>query len=243
MKNQYFGDINDYHKYGLLRVFALAKFGPISVCWMMTHDDDRKDGHLTKYLSDSATWEKYDPPLFRFLNKEVLWKKERTVSAMRRSDLIPKSRFYCNYIKDDIREPFLQGFSHTLWKKGLIFFDPDNGLEVPSVKKHSSGSCRYLYWNEVNRFYKKGYSLLIYQHFPRVNREQYINARAREIFASVAADEVYCFKTSKVGFFCIPQRAERGKLKDICSRIRSQWKEKFSIFYITKQSLKAVEYV
>jgi len=35
MKNQYFGDINDYRKYGLLRCFAEAGLN-IGVCWMLT---------------------------------------------------------------------------------------------------------------------------------------------------------------------------------------------------------------
>jgi hypothetical protein len=44
MKNQYFGDINDYRKYGLLR--GLSNRGEIrtAVCWMLTTDDGRGDG-------------------------------------------------------------------------------------------------------------------------------------------------------------------------------------------------------
>ena len=34
MKNQYFGDINDYVKYGLLRVFSATH--RVAVCWMLT---------------------------------------------------------------------------------------------------------------------------------------------------------------------------------------------------------------
>jgi hypothetical protein len=47
MKNQYFGDINDYHKYGLLR--QLGKGGQLTtaVCWMLTPDDGRSDGGHT----------------------------------------------------------------------------------------------------------------------------------------------------------------------------------------------------
>jgi len=39
MKNQYFGDINDYRKYGLLR--GLSNKGEIStlVCWMLTENE------------------------------------------------------------------------------------------------------------------------------------------------------------------------------------------------------------
>jgi hypothetical protein len=47
VKNRYFGDINDYRKYGLLR--ALTNYGEIktAVCWMLTTDDDDKLRSLT----------------------------------------------------------------------------------------------------------------------------------------------------------------------------------------------------
>ncbi|CAA9432540.1 MAG: hypothetical protein AVDCRST_MAG37-733 [uncultured Rubrobacteraceae bacterium] len=50
MKNQYFGDVSDYRKYGLLRV--LSSEGEIStgVCWMLTPSDGRTDGRKLEYL-------------------------------------------------------------------------------------------------------------------------------------------------------------------------------------------------
>ncbi len=51
MKHQYFGDINDYRKYGLLR--QLSNFGQIatSVCWMLTPDaPGNVDGQKLAYL-------------------------------------------------------------------------------------------------------------------------------------------------------------------------------------------------
>ncbi|HUW95833.1 MAG TPA: hypothetical protein VMW58_08590 [Anaerolineae bacterium] len=46
MKNQYFGDINDYRKYGLLRI--LTNLGEIktAVCWVRTPDGEPINGHL-----------------------------------------------------------------------------------------------------------------------------------------------------------------------------------------------------
>jgi hypothetical protein len=50
VKNQYFGDINDYRKYALLR--ALTNCGGIrtTICWMLTPDDGRGDGGFMDYL-------------------------------------------------------------------------------------------------------------------------------------------------------------------------------------------------
>ena len=47
MKVQYFGDVNDYRKYVLLRLLAKSGEFKIGVCWMLTPADDRTDGKQT----------------------------------------------------------------------------------------------------------------------------------------------------------------------------------------------------
>jgi hypothetical protein len=67
MKHQYFGDVNDYPKYGLLRGLAGTGDLKIGVCWMMTADNRTKDGRKTGYLSKPDLWRRHDPELFDFL--------------------------------------------------------------------------------------------------------------------------------------------------------------------------------
>jgi hypothetical protein len=46
LKNQYFGDINDYRKYGLLAVLTnRGEIKPIA-CSMLTRDDESVNGNL-----------------------------------------------------------------------------------------------------------------------------------------------------------------------------------------------------
>src|SRR3954464_1849408 len=73
MKNQYFGDVNDYRKYGLLRSLVLADGLRIGVCWMLTPDDHRPDGEKTKYLNPRSerNWRSLDPILYEFLQRKV----------------------------------------------------------------------------------------------------------------------------------------------------------------------------
>ena len=52
MKNQYFGDINDYRKHGILR--ALSNGGEVktAVCWMLSPEDEsieRTAGSMSKH--------------------------------------------------------------------------------------------------------------------------------------------------------------------------------------------------
>ncbi len=50
MQNQYFGDINDYRKYGLLRVLQVSGDGSLLVAWMLTPDDGGPEGRFRAYL-------------------------------------------------------------------------------------------------------------------------------------------------------------------------------------------------
>ena len=49
----------------------------------------------------------------------------------------------------------------------LVFFDPDNGIEVRSVPKHNIKAGKYIYWNELVGFWDRGQALLIYHHLNR----------------------------------------------------------------------------
>jgi hypothetical protein len=60
MKDRYFGDINDYRKYGLLRALQSYGDGHLLVAWMLTPDDGGRDGGLRSYLDDPSAWAKYD---------------------------------------------------------------------------------------------------------------------------------------------------------------------------------------
>jgi hypothetical protein len=90
MKNQYFGDVNDYQKYGLLRLLANDGQFKIGVCWMLTTDDGRSDGNFTAFLSKPQAWHKYDPPLFDLLHKWVISDRSRNVTCVTRGQSISR---------------------------------------------------------------------------------------------------------------------------------------------------------
>ena len=89
MKNQYFADINDYRKYGLLRTFQSTGIGKLLVAWMLTPDDGRQDGRSRSYLKEARSWRRYDPELYERL---VFLKYKNLVFRVRR--LRPHFRHY-----------------------------------------------------------------------------------------------------------------------------------------------------
>ena len=73
MKNQYFGDIGDYGKYGLLK-FLGEHDVKSAVNWYLTKDEENKpgDGKFTKYLEKDEEYLKYDQDLFCILQKKLI---------------------------------------------------------------------------------------------------------------------------------------------------------------------------
>jgi hypothetical protein len=59
VKVQYFGDVNDYRKFTLLRLLSDVGGFKISVCWMLTEPDDSKEGGNRKYLEQAANIQKH----------------------------------------------------------------------------------------------------------------------------------------------------------------------------------------
>lgn len=207
MKNQYFGDINDYKKYSLLR--HLGGNGEIEtvVCWALTEDDSGNDGRRTRYLEQPETWQKYDPIVFAHLREHVLCKGIRRIEAIEKANVLNNCRFYNEVIQDDVhmRDQYFNKFFEFAEGADLVFFDPDNGLGVKSVPRGKKKSSKYIYWNEVEESYKSGHSILLYQHFPRKPREQYIRGLIQKFKVLEGVRRIFSFCTFHVAFLLIPQ--------------------------------------
>lgn len=190
MKNQYAGDVNDFRKYGLLRALRHESDLSLLVCWMLTPDDGSADGNRVSYLSKPARWRVHDPALFDALQDVFTHPDGRGVRNVELAGVLSPARFQSEMIPDD-RRGRAQYFERTLAlakDSHLAFFDPDNGLEVPSKPKGGRGSSRYLYWDELAATYEGGASILAYQHFPREKREPYTRRRMRQLRSATGAN-------------------------------------------------------
>ena len=76
MKNKYFGDIDDYRKYGLIRAILRSNEFNLLIAWMLTPDDSNNDGKRIDYLSKTDDeWCKYDSELYKEVkSKPCGWK-------------------------------------------------------------------------------------------------------------------------------------------------------------------------
>lgn len=226
MKNQYFGDVNDYAKYGILRSLQSESTIATSVCWALTPDDTRSDGSRTSYLTDPEKWHQYDPVLFEGLKQTVLDEGNRSLAALEASNLLDRSRFWDEFMPADspTRSSFLERYLEFSSGADLVFLDPDNGLEVKSNPVGSRGSSRYFYLEEVKQVWDRGHSILIYQHFPRVARQPYARRRVRELDRLTGLDRVVAFSTSHVLFLLAPQRCHWRALRRGVVKFAQRWK-------------------
>jgi hypothetical protein len=231
MKNQYFGDINDYKKYSLLRLLSGQGQIETAVCWVLTEDDNRTDGRRIRYLERPERWQRYDPIVYEHLRETVLRKGVRNVGSIERANILHNCRFYNMLIRDDIdlRDQYFKRFLQFAEGADLVFFDPDNGLEVKSVPRGRKSSSKYVYWDEVKASYSAGHSLMIYQHFPRSPRELFLRNLFRKFKEFVHAPQVFSYCTFHVAFLVIPQPRHEEMFKKHNSIVSEVWGEVIDI--------------
>ncbi len=227
MKNQYYGDICDYKKYSLIRHLAGEGEMQTAVCWALSEDDTLSDGSRVDYLKEPLKWRGYDPIVFEQLRKDLIIKGERKVENLEKSNIMSNCRFYNRILKDEEkdRDKFFQEFNKFSQGVDLIFFDPDNGIEVKSVPRGGPRSSKYIYWRELREFYKSGKSLLVYQHFPRKNHEHYIENISSKVFQIVGSSLVFLYVTSNVLFLLIPQKEHEAYYRRKNHIIAKNWKD------------------
>jgi hypothetical protein len=232
MKNQYFGDINDYRKYGVLRILTGGQINT-AACWMLTPNDGGRDGGRIGYLSQPEKWRQHDEDLFDHLKWCVLDRGVRHISEIENSDLLPWCTFLSDIVPDDGegRVAYFQQLMDLAQGCDLVFFDPDNGVEVKSRPYGRKGSCKYLYWHEIGDLWNAGHSLLIYQHFPHVKRAPFIQAKAQQLMAKTGAPETISFRTSHVVFFLVPKAEHADYFNCRSEVVARSWCEQILVAY------------
>lgn len=181
MKDQYVGDVSDYLKYAALRAWAHEGL-TIGLAWMRTEPDLRSDGGLTRYLASPDLHRRLDPELFDGL-QDLVATGRRSVRALIEAKLLAHRFSYETLLDDssEARAAWFSGLAQRAGQADVLFFDPDNGLEVASVRRGRSGSRRYVYLDELAGLWRPGQAVAVYQHFPRTARAPYLEAQLRRL--------------------------------------------------------------
>lgn len=231
MKNQYFGDVNDYRKCGLLRCFADTGV-TIGVCWLLTEDDGKGDGELRQYLTKPSRWRRYDAQLYEKLQRLAEPGVRRTVRHAAEWGLVPGAIYFDERLVDaeDRRDAYFKAAFAALAGSDLVFFDPDVGLEVPSKPRGKRGSAGYVYWSELAEAYGRGHSLLVYQHYPHVDRTRFVPFLAVCLSTELRAVAVSAFVTAHVAFFLVQQSRHRTAFQQAAAAVGSRWPGQIAVW-------------
>jgi len=228
MKDQYVGDLNDFEKYALLRVLGPVSGLPLLVCWMLTPPDGRGDGGNLAYLNQPRRFRHLDPELFDQLNA-IVSAGDRRVGAVGEAQLLPRATFFSPRLEDarQSRILYFREFWATAPEEGLVFFDPDIGLERSNLAPGHAGSSMYLFLGEVTDAYRRGHSLVIYQHFPREQRESYLARTFERLSDATGQAALFAVASSRVAFLVIPQPEHVGDLARAAEGHAVRWELKY----------------
>ena len=234
MKNQYFGDINDYRKYGLIRAIHSASGLRTLVAWMLTPDDGRTDGQTIGYLDQPDRWEKFDPDLYHTLREALQRNPRRDVSLIEQTNILSRADYFLPIVPDSAgkRDEWFKDLATCAQSCDLVFLDPDNGFEVKSRPYGCKHSSKYLFWREAKALLNSGPSLLIYQHFPRINRIEYIQRRTNELRNALPGTDIATFSTSRVAFFLILHPKHHHLLPQIVEIVHKRWDDQIQVIPI-----------
>ncbi len=230
MKNQYFGDVNDYRKYGLLRHLNRSGFARLTIAWMLTPDDGSSDGGLRDYLADSQRFAPFDGDLHSSL-QTILTNDLPAVRLLEKASLLSSASFYSELVTDrrDERMTWRRGLLESAEGADLVFVDPDNGIEVRSRPIGRKGSSKYVTWDELVGLWQAGCSILTYQHFPREERGGFARRLAAEFAERTGARQIEAFRTPRVLFLLCAQERHASAFSRACSSGRPAWAGHISV--------------
>jgi len=218
MNPQYFGDTRDLFKYDLARhiMKSMPELGYFAVVPMLTGTGAKgKKKSATKDLARAAekgkagTQNKELVALMELLQDvkssteyftgiEEYGERERI--AMKIFNQVPFSHENRNHY-----------FRHVLAhfpRRSLVFLDPDTGLE------ESASSGKHLLLSETKALYDRmdtGSVLMIYQHYPRVNRKDYRRTRCLQL-KELTGSSPAAITDNDIVFFLLAKNPEHAAL-------------------------------
>lgn len=225
MKHQYFGDVNDYVKYGLLRCFSMSGLR-LGICWMLTPEDGKSDGRKIHYVTKPNKWKAHDPQLFAHLAETVAASDGRNLRHIESPDWFSgEAKFNGEIVPESSsdRSGWFQSALNQLQGSDLFFFDPDNGIEVPSMPIGRNGSSKYVYWHELEEAWRHAHGLVVFQHFARIERNTYIASRVAEMQSHLEGAKVVPLRSSNVLFLLAYRPSKATEVDKALALTKSRW--------------------
>lgn len=247
MQDRYVGDVGDFGKYCLLR--ALAPGRPdilrLGVVWCRYPDESHNgDGQHVRYLSNNE-YKALDPHVHQCLAR-LVESNARSIAGVQSSSIFPKGTLFFDNVasglsgsgtvviqRKNYRHSWLEAALQATKRADLVFFDPDNGIETPSIPKTSNKAGKYIFWDEMLPFWSRGQSLVVYHHLNRtrsaIEQTEALRRRFLENFGSVPLLTPLLFRRGSCRHFWIVGQERHSEIltQRIKALLASGWKRHF----------------
>ena len=255
MQNRYVGDVGDFAKHGLLRRLSEVTDAPdlrLGLVWYLfpdeRHDGDSnkisRAGELVGYLdperADAATYRDCDPDLWEVLGTFVR-EGRRCVHCVQKSAILPAGTLYydaaLSFIpglpqatRETVRDHWFAGALRATASADLVCVDPDNGIAQPDMMYRQRGP-KYTYISDLQEFWDRGQSLVVYQHRDRTKASVQIAGITTTLRNGLPGAEPiplqFSTRSARV-FFVLPQPAHRERIEErIVRMLDGPWQQHF----------------
>jgi hypothetical protein len=160
MQNKYFGDLHDFYKFHFLKQVSMDN--SLGIHWCLVPDEDSKrDGE--KSLTDKE--QKINPELYKLL---INCRKNKIRDVHKIEQYFKQNMSHTVKYFTELHEYYYNDLEYEehaiecLREQDLIFFDPDNGIEVAGTT--NKNKYKYISFRLIKKFWDMGKSLIIFQY-------------------------------------------------------------------------------
>jgi hypothetical protein len=218
----------------------------LGIVWCLFPNEDHNfDGKHVGYLQR---------PEFRNLDIElhdslaaIVRSNRRSVSAISKTKLFPPSTKFFDFptihpnsrldrtAREAYRTKWLAKALAATQESNIVFFDPDNGIEVSSVQIHAPKAGKYIFWDELIPFWDRGQSLIVYHHLNRTTSVAKQTEILQEKFVARFPDadliRYFLFRRGSCRhFWLVAQKKHSLHCRSVITQIaQSEWREYFEV--------------
>lgn len=173
MQERYLGDVHDFMKYALMRHLHKKMGISLGLNWYLTCPSmvDRpgnNDGN-NRYHLNGGVWDIIDSELRAALQGFAAC-ADRKIDIFELSKILPLgTRYHSDPVPNDDRDIWHAAALAKMSLVDLVFLDPDNGLQVPSMSRRTAP--KYAYDHEVASYLHAGKMVICVQFARQCNPE------------------------------------------------------------------------
>lgn len=252
MQNRYTGDIGDFGKYGLLRFLFMPELRGLDlwlgVNWyLVPNESHNNDGRHIAYLQYTEprkinNYKDCDASLYSQL-QAIVSENRRSVNRVEERHILPqgtvfygkKLTFENSPLQNRLprRQAWVRKGFEALQNCDAAFFDPDNGIEVTTVSRTEKRGLKYVYYDELEPYFRRGQSLIIYNHRSMQPEEEYLE-RFRNLRHILKPEEEMFylrFKRFSVRDFVFVLQPAHRKIRERAKKIiKTPWGRHFEYY-------------